>query len=63
MVLNMEIKQEMKKVNLHINDNKIRWDSLLPIKYLEREGIKDIGTNFWNQGRTEEIAERVLHLD
>lgn len=22
-----------------------------------------IGTNFWNQGRTEEIAERVLHLD
>ena len=63
MVLNMEIKQEMKKVNLHINDNKIRWYSLLPIKYLEREGIKDIGTNFWNQGRTEEIAERVLHLD
>lgn len=22
-----------------------------------------IGTNFWNQGRTEEIAERVLHID
>ena len=22
-----------------------------------------IGTNFWNQGRTEEIAERVLHLE
>lgn len=22
-----------------------------------------IGTNFWNQGRTEEIKERVLHLD
>ena len=22
-----------------------------------------IGSNFWNQGRTEEIAERVLHLD
>ena len=22
-----------------------------------------IGTNFWNQGRTEEIAERVLHVD
>ena len=21
-----------------------------------------IGTNFWNQGRTEEIKERVLHL-
>jgi hypothetical protein len=26
------------------------------------EGIKDIGTQFWNQGRTEEIKERVLHL-
>ena len=22
-----------------------------------------IGTNFWNQGRTEEIAERYVHLD
>lgn len=22
-----------------------------------------IGTNFWNQGRTEEIKERVLHID
>lgn len=22
-----------------------------------------IGTNFWNQGRTQEIKERVLHLD
>lgn len=22
-----------------------------------------IGTNFWNQGRTEEISERVYHLD
>lgn len=22
-----------------------------------------IGTNFWNQGRTEEIKERVIHLD
>ena len=22
-----------------------------------------IGTNFWNQGRTEEIRDRVLHLD
>lgn len=22
-----------------------------------------IGTNFWNQGRTEEIKERVLHLE
>ena len=22
-----------------------------------------IGTNFWNQGRTQEIKERVLHVD
>lgn len=22
-----------------------------------------IGTNFWNPGRTEEIAERYVHLD
>lgn len=22
-----------------------------------------IGTNFWNQGRTEEIKDRVIHLD
>lgn len=22
-----------------------------------------IGTNFWNQGRTQEIKERVLHID
>lgn len=22
-----------------------------------------LGTNFWNQGRTEEIKDRVLHLD
>ena len=22
-----------------------------------------IGTNFWNYGRTEEIKERVIHLD
>ena len=32
-------------------------------KYRETEGIKDIGTNFWNQGRTQEIAERYVHLD
>ena len=36
--------------------------SLFPNKYRETEGIKDIGTQFWNQGRTEEIKERVLHL-
>jgi hypothetical protein len=33
------------------------------LKYLEKEGRKDIGTNFWNQGRTQEIAERYVHLD
>lgn len=33
-----------------------------PNKYRETEGIKDIGTNFWNQGRTQEIKERALHL-
>lgn len=27
------------------------------------EGIKDIGSNFWNEGRTEEIKERYVHID
>lgn len=31
-------------------------------KYRETEGIKDIGTQFWNQGRTAEIFDRILHL-
>lgn len=34
-----------------------------PYKYQETEGIKDLGTNFWNQGRTQEIKERYVHLD
>ena len=34
-----------------------------PNKYRETEGIKDIGSNFWNQGRTQEIKERYVHLD
>jgi hypothetical protein len=34
-----------------------------PNKYRKTEGIKDLGTNFWNQGRTQEIAERYVHLD
>lgn len=25
--------------------------------------LKDIGSHFWNQGRTEEIKERYVHLD
>ena len=41
----------------------IIWYSLFPLKYLEREGIKDIGTNFFNQGRTDEIRNRDVHLD
>lgn len=34
-----------------------------PNKYRETEGSKDIGSNFWNAGRTQEIKERVLHVD
>ena len=41
----------------------IIWYSLFPLKYLEREGTKDIGTNFFNQGRTDEIRNRYVHLD
>lgn len=33
------------------------------LKYRETEGIKDIGSQFWNQGRTQEIKERYVHLD
>ena len=33
-----------------------------PNKYRETEGIKDIGLNDWNQGRTQEIKERYVHL-
>lgn len=42
---------------------KFRLYSLLPYqKYRETEGIKDIGLNDWNQGRTQEIKERYVHL-
>ena len=44
---------------LHIN--KLLY-SLFPLKYQETRGIKDLGSNFWNQGRTQEILDRVLHL-
>lgn len=27
------------------------------------EGREDIGSNFWNEGRTEEIKERYVHID
>lgn len=29
----------------------------------ESIGSNDLGSNFWNQGRTEEIKERYVHLD
>lgn len=32
------------------------------LKYSERNGINDIGSNFWSKGRTAEIKDRVLHL-
>ena len=32
------------------------------LKYWETNGIKDLGSNYWNTGRTQEIKERVLHL-
>ena len=31
-------------------------------KYRETDGIKDLGDNFWNEGRTKEIQSRVLHI-
>ena len=31
-------------------------------KYRETEGNKDIGSHFWNEGRTQEIRDRVMHL-
>ena len=48
------------KVVLFINNNCIVHS---PNKYRETEGRKDIGANFWNQGRTDEINNRFVHLD
>jgi len=31
-------------------------------KYRETDGSKDLGDNFWNEGRTKEIQSRVLHI-
>ena len=59
MVLLMEIKLGINLVDLPISNDGIVYS---PNKYRETEGIKDIGTNYWNQGRTQEIKERVLHL-
>ena len=57
----MAVKVEMKKVNFVANNKYGIVYSLN--KYRETEGIKDIGSNFWNYGRTEEIKERVIHFD
>ena len=59
MHLQMEIWLEISMENIAINDN---VQSTPVLKYRETEGRKDIGTQFWNQGRTEEIKDRVLHL-
>lgn len=34
----------------------------LVLKYWETKGIKDLGANLWNEGKTQEIKNRVLHL-
>ena len=31
-------------------------------KYYENSGIKDLGQNFWNLGRTWDIHDRVVHI-
>ena len=41
----------------------IIWYSLFPFKFREIEGMKDVGTNFWNVGKTQEIASRYISLD
>ena len=48
------------KCNKQCNNDGIVYS---PNKYRETEGSKDIGTNFWNQGRTEEIRDREMHID
>lgn len=56
----MAVKVEMKKVNFVANNKYGIVYSLS--KYRETEGIKDIGSHFWNYGRTQEIKERYVHL-
>ena len=50
------------KILLKIIVNKFYCIVYSPNKYRETEGKKDIGSNFWNQGRTQEIKERVIHV-
>ena len=40
----------------------VQTDLVKVLKYWETNGTYDIGTNFWNKGRTAEIGDRVLHL-
>lgn len=35
------------------------WYSLSPY---ESRGTRDLGSQFWNQGRTAEIKDRYIHL-
>ena len=59
----MEIKLEIIKGSSAINNNNNKYCIVYsPNKYREIEGIKDIGSQFWNHGRTNEIRDRVCHL-
>ena len=59
----MEIKPEIIKDNFVINNNNNKYCIVYsPNKYRETEGVKDIGSQFWNYGRTNEIKDRVCHL-
>ena len=51
-------------INIRFNSGRHDRNCVLysPYKYRETEGIKDLGTNYWSQGRTQEIKERVVHL-
>ena len=55
----MVTKLEMNLVDSYVNNDGIVYSLM---KYRETEGIKDIGVNYWNPGRTQEIHDRVLHL-
>lgn len=65
MVLSMVIKIGMKKDNFATNKKIVNNYGIVYSleKYRETEGKKDIGSNFWNYGRTQEIKDRVVHLD
>lgn len=56
----MGTRTEMIKVNFVVNNKRGIVYSLN--KYRETEGIKDIGSHFWNFGRTQEIKDRYVHL-